>query len=270
VAMTRRSTDLVREFHIAFNRPVRDTPDVGSANERVLRVRLMLEEVLEFAKAAGVLVAFDGEIIPTVDHLGFSAEIFKPDLAQMAHELADVQYVVSGTAVQLGIPLDACVAEIHSANMRKLGSDGKPIVDAHGKVRKPDGWRPADVASILRWERLFQGEQTPECASCPDRADFEQLCCKGGVGAMVTDPGGLLCEDPKCGCGAICEDRENCPNEPSAEMCPKRKDETHCEHWQDGKPCCDCGAPADPDVCQLCGAADGHNPDCETEQSGPL
>lgn len=188
----RSSFDLVREFHEAFNRPIRDTPDVGSPEERILRVRLMLEEVLEFAKAAGVLVALDGEIIPTVQHLGFSAGLFEPDLVQMAHELADIEYVTQGTAVQLGIPLDACVVEVHAANMRKLGPDGKPIVDEHGKVRKPEGWVPADVASILRWERLFSGEQTPECDSCPDRADFETLCCKGAVGATVTDPEGLL------------------------------------------------------------------------------
>lgn len=268
MAMTRNPIDLVREFHVAFGRPVRDLPDPGSPEERVLRVRLMLEEVLEFAKAAGVLVAFDGEIIPTVNHLGFSAEWFNPDLTAMAHELADIQYVVSGTAVQLGIPIDSCVAEIHAANMRKLGPDGKPTIDEHGKVRKPDGWKPADVAGVLarhpshcecapcsekrkaaalQWIEALGSrsnptmEQTAECESCPDRADFEILCCKGGAGATVTDPEGLL----------------------DNEICPKREDKIHCEHWQDGKACCDCGAPADPDVCELCGAADGHGPDCD-------
>lgn len=31
-------------------------------------------------------------------------------------------------------------------------------------------------------------------------------------------------------------------------FCPKRADESHCEHWQDGLPCCDCGfnGPDDP------------------------
>lgn len=181
--------DLVREFHEAFNLPVRGTPDTGLPSERVLRVRLMLEEVLEFAKAAGVLVAFDGEIIPSVNHLGFSADLFEPDIAAMAHELADVAYVVAGTAVQLGIPLRACLEEVHAANMRKLGPDGKPIVDANGKVRKPEGWAPADVGRTLG---LARGEQTAQCETCPERADFEMLCCKGAAGATVTDPDGLL------------------------------------------------------------------------------
>lgn len=128
----------VRAFHEAFGLKVRDTPDVGGPEERVLRVRLMLEEVLEFATAAGV-------------ELGISAPSFRAlDLIAMAHELSDVAYVTHGTAVQLGIPLLACVTEVHAANMRKAGPDGKPIVDNMGKVQKPEGWAPADVGAVLR------------------------------------------------------------------------------------------------------------------------
>jgi predicted HAD superfamily Cof-like phosphohydrolase len=104
-----------------------------------------------------VLVAFDGEIIPTVNHLGFSADWFAPDLTAMAHELGDVQYVTTGTAVQLGIPLLPVAGEIHSANMRKVGPDGKPVVDANGKILKPPGWTPADVGAVLK--RLNEGEE---------------------------------------------------------------------------------------------------------------
>lgn len=203
--MSKNPAELVREFHKAFALPIRDIPDVGTPEERVLRVRLMLEEVLEFAKAAGVRIAPSLRSDDCINDLGDlevfdSPEEITPDLVQMAHELADIQYVVSGTAVQLGIPINECVEEIHSANMCKLGPDGKPIIDESGKVRKPEGWKPADVANILRWGRLFQSEQTAECETCPDRADFETLCCKGGVGATVTDPDGLL-EEPKAPAG---------------------------------------------------------------------
>lgn len=44
--------------------------------------------------------------------------------------------------------------------------------------------------------------------------------------------------------------------DPEDETCPEREDGSHCEHWWDGKPCCDCGAPADSATCQECGAAD--------------
>lgn len=148
---SRSPRDLVRDFHVAFGRPVRETPDVGAPEERVLRVRLMLEEVLEFAKAAGVhVVDSAGRRVRGLEHLAIGASEFQePDLVQMAHELADIQYVVAGTAVQLGIPLDACVEEVHAVNMRKLGPDGKPILDSNGKVLKPPEWVPADVGRVL-------------------------------------------------------------------------------------------------------------------------
>lgn len=150
---------MVREFHEAFGLTVRDVPDVGAPEERVLRVRLMLDDVLEFAKAAGVNVMDGaGRLIGRVDHLAIAASKFQqPDLTAMAHELGDVAYVTHGTAVQLGIPLLPVTEEVHSANLRKLGPDGKPIVDERGKVRKPDGWRPADVGAVLR--RLNEGEE---------------------------------------------------------------------------------------------------------------
>ena len=143
--------DLVKEFHEAFGLPVRSSPDVGIPSERVLRVRLILEEALEFAKASGVkIIVKTDDYLDTVDEL----EIFVPktdhgDVVLMAHELADLSYVVNGSAVQLGIPLRACMNEIHSANMNKLGPDGKPIIDERGKVQKPPGWKPADVRSVL-------------------------------------------------------------------------------------------------------------------------
>jgi predicted HAD superfamily Cof-like phosphohydrolase len=151
---------MVREFHEAFGLMVRDTPDVGDPKERELRVRLMLEEVLEFAKAAGVeidvLVPGGTFAISRIGHLEISAT-GEPDLVAMAHELADCALVVHGTGVQLGIPLLASTEEVHGANMRKVGPDGRPIVDERGKVRKPPGWRPADVGAVLK--RLNEGEE---------------------------------------------------------------------------------------------------------------
>jgi predicted HAD superfamily Cof-like phosphohydrolase len=156
--MTDPYNSKVREFHEAFGLRVRNTPEVGAPEERVLRVRLMLEEVLEFAKAANVRVAFMGSNITSIEHLRvYYVPFGAPDLTAMAHELADVAYVTHGTAVQLGIPLLACMAEVHAANMRKLGPDGKSVVDELGKVRKPPGWRPADVGAVLK--RLNEGEE---------------------------------------------------------------------------------------------------------------
>lgn len=152
----------VREFHEAFGLKVRDTPETGTRDERALRVRLMLEEVLEFAKAARVSVwttGHDGAEIKSINDLDVFpiARGTAPDLTSMAHELADVAYVTHGTAVQFGIPMLSVLEEVHSANMRKLGPDGKPIINAQGKVLKPEGWKPADVGAVLK--RLNGGDE---------------------------------------------------------------------------------------------------------------
>lgn len=144
----------VTEFHRAMGLPVRTVPSVGTVEERVLRVRLLLDEVLEYAKASAVRVLVHvghGGVLHGVSDLEFEPhDADEPDLAAMTHELGDCQVIVSGCAVQLGLPLLAAVAEeIHPANMRKLGPDGRPVVRADGKVVKPDGWQPANVARIV-------------------------------------------------------------------------------------------------------------------------
>lgn len=66
-------------------------------------------------------------------------------LSQLAHELADLLYVVYGTFSACGIDADAVFEEIHRANMAKV--DGPRRAD--GKLLKPNGWQPADVATVL-------------------------------------------------------------------------------------------------------------------------
>lgn len=140
---------LVTEFHAAMGLPVATTPTVGTPEQRALRVRLMLEEVLEFAKAAAVSVEARGYSADGMPVFTICPGFAEPDLVQMTHELSDVQYVVSGTAVELCLPLREAVPVIHAANMRKLGPDGEPIV-VDGKLRKPEGWTPADVTHLVK------------------------------------------------------------------------------------------------------------------------
>jgi len=100
-----------------------------SAGVAVARWRLLNEETRELAEA-----------------------VSGGSLAEIAHELADVVYVAYGTALAYGIDLDAVLAEVHRANMTKLGADGRPVV-RDGKVVKGPMFRPADVAAVLDRER---------------------------------------------------------------------------------------------------------------------
>lgn len=126
---------LVREFHTAFGLDVRSVPAEISPAHAAHRQDLLAEEVAEVAEA--------------------SAE---GSLAHLAHELADVVYVAYGTALVHGIDLDAVIAEVHRANMSKLGPDGRPALRADGKVLKGEHYRAPDVAAVLRDQGWSPGQ----------------------------------------------------------------------------------------------------------------
>ena len=117
----------VAEFHTAFNLPMRLVPstEIDNALAR-LRVALLEEEVGEFVAASE-----------------------KGDLVGIADALADIVYVIYGTALTYGIDLDSVLREVHRSNMSKLGSDGKPLIREDGKVLKSGKHFPPDIASVL-------------------------------------------------------------------------------------------------------------------------
>lgn len=115
----------VKEFQTAVGQNVGQAPAFPSDKERSLRVKLLEEEFNEY---------LHGES--------------KDDLENIAKELADIIYIVCGTAVSYGIPLDRVFDEVHRSNMAKL-VDGKPVRRDDGKILKPEGWTPPDIKKIL-------------------------------------------------------------------------------------------------------------------------
>jgi len=71
------------------------------------------------------------------------------DIVAIADGLADLLYVVFGTAAAYGIPMDDVFAEVHASNMSKLGTDGKPIIGEHGKRLKGPLYRPPNIAPLV-------------------------------------------------------------------------------------------------------------------------
>lgn len=136
--------EMVTEFHRALDFPVRATPTVPSDDEVRLRARLIVEEAFEVLDAMYPGINW-GRFLGVVRHIVDSATI-GVNLPALAHELADLHYVVSGTAVQFGIDEGAVLAEVHRANLTKAGG-GK---DANGKALKSANFRPADIAAVLR------------------------------------------------------------------------------------------------------------------------
>ncbi|WP_032916691.1 MazG nucleotide pyrophosphohydrolase domain-containing protein [Streptomyces rimosus] len=137
--MTYEPMAMVREFHDAFG--VDRETDVPSSQRPALvelRQRLIKEECRE---AAVELTRLSRRI--QWPRSGRSARI------ALAKELADILYVVYGTADVLSIPLEEVFEEVHRSNMSKLGLDGHPVRRHDGKVLKGPGYREADVEAIV-------------------------------------------------------------------------------------------------------------------------
>ncbi|MET8555646.1 hypothetical protein ABZV64_11855 [Streptomyces sp. NPDC004959] len=133
----------LRAFHSAFGLHMRVTPGTVDEATAALRRTLLAEEFAEVDEAAGEVAADAGA------------------LAHFAQELADLVYVTYGTALTHGIDLDAVLAEVHRANMSKLGPDGTPVRRADGKVMKGPHYRAPDIAAVLRargWEPAEAGQ----------------------------------------------------------------------------------------------------------------
>jgi predicted HAD superfamily Cof-like phosphohydrolase len=67
------------------------------------------------------------------------------DLPAIAKELADLLYVVYGTAVSYGIDMGPVFQEVHRSNMSKIGGYKRE----DGKWVKPPSYSPAAIAPIL-------------------------------------------------------------------------------------------------------------------------
>jgi predicted HAD superfamily Cof-like phosphohydrolase len=113
---------MVEEFHRAFDIAVATAPTVPDAGTHALRVRLIQEECEEVRQALG-----------------------QHDLVAIAKELADLLYVVYGTAVSCGIDLEPVFREVHRSNMSKVNGHKR----ADGKWVKPPDYSPACIQPIL-------------------------------------------------------------------------------------------------------------------------
>ena len=114
-------------FMKTFGQEVKNRPSLSSEKINNLRISLIEEELKEFKDA-----------------------LFNKDIKEVADALTDILYVTYGAGHAFGINLDDCFSEVQRSNMSKLGNDGKPIYNEHGKVMKgPDYFKP-DLAKFLR------------------------------------------------------------------------------------------------------------------------
>jgi len=124
---TPRAAEMLAEFHAAAgDKPGKGLPGIAPTPERTIRRELLAEEYHEY-------------LVAEVDE----------DRVAIADALADMAYVIYGTAYTYGIPLDAVLAEVHRSNMTKDFS-----TEPGKKIRKGANYSPPDIAAVLaRGER---------------------------------------------------------------------------------------------------------------------
>ena len=115
------------EFNNAFEIPKMDSPGLSNGELIELRIKLLKEEVEEYAEAARA-----------------------GDLVEVLDALADIGYILAGTIINHGMQhiYDDAFNEVHRSNMAKL-VDGKVLRREDGKVMKPEGWQPPNLAQFL-------------------------------------------------------------------------------------------------------------------------
>jgi predicted HAD superfamily Cof-like phosphohydrolase len=125
---------MVERFHRLFDIVVQQTPGLVEEQTRVLRERLIQEEFEELKEA-----------------------MEQKDLVAIAKELADLLYVVYGTAVSYGIDMGPVFSEVHRSNMSKVGGYKRE----DGKWVKPPTYSAAAIEPILA-EQQTSGRRVVE------------------------------------------------------------------------------------------------------------
>jgi predicted HAD superfamily Cof-like phosphohydrolase len=132
---------MVERFHRLFDILVQPTPGQVDERTRALRERLIQEEFEELKQAMS-----------------------QRDLAAIAKELADLLYVIYGTAVSYGIDMDPVFREVHRSNMSKIGGHKRE----DGKWVKPPTYSPAAIEPILFKQQALHERTLESSRSCEE------------------------------------------------------------------------------------------------------
>lgn len=124
---------LVSQFHDKFA-PNQKNETTGMKIER--RSQLIAEEYREVQQA---LTYWDNT------DRGMTSGTEEECREELAKELADLLYVIYGTADELGIPLYEIFMAVHESNMRKVWPDGEVKYNEYGKVIKPPTYTPPNL-----------------------------------------------------------------------------------------------------------------------------
>lgn len=115
----------VRKWQEACGDVQPDSPEFPPPSMCELRIKLLAEEYSEYLRAEE-----------------------QGDMVGIADGLADMIYVIVGTALHYGIPLDKVMQEVCTSNDTKI-VNGRVIKRYDGKIMKPDTYVRPNIRDIL-------------------------------------------------------------------------------------------------------------------------
>lgn len=131
--------DMVLQFHKKMGQPIGDPRDPDIEIESAFRVALIEEEFKELKLA---LAGYKKDPSDPDKKRVIPFESKQEQIAAVADGLADMSYVVAGSAACWGIDLAAVVSEVHYSNMTKTPN-------LNGKAIKGSDFHPAQVEQVL-------------------------------------------------------------------------------------------------------------------------
>ena len=113
-------------FMKTFGQELKNKSELSTEKINKLRISLIEEELDELKQA-----------------------IKENNIKEVADALTDILYVTYGAGHAFGINLEKCFEEVQNSNMSKLGIDGKPIYNEHGKVMKGPNYFKPDLNKFI-------------------------------------------------------------------------------------------------------------------------
>lgn len=147
---------MVRNFMLKAKQACPEKPIIPDAKTRILRAKLMLEEVLETIAGLGVTITVNADgssgerntaEVTIEEGLCHFHDNGKVDLVEVADGCADVAVVTTGTLIACGIADGPLQDTVNLNNLAKFGP-GHSWNEA-GKLIKPPGHKPPDIAAVL-------------------------------------------------------------------------------------------------------------------------
>jgi hypothetical protein len=149
----------ITEFNELYKLPAPQIPGTLMGKQEAVT------RIMSFIKTVSDEIREGEEIMDRVEEGKYESPM--DFLVDMADWLCDIQIYCRSELRKLGINSDDVLRIIMSSNMSKLGADGKPIYDEHGKVLKgPNYWKPEPMIRQYLTATIRQGgEQDADDAS---------------------------------------------------------------------------------------------------------